>query len=56
MIEEYKASPELNEKVYKEAFRIFASGFNQDLKAARDAPSALLADYESLKWNGEKVC
>lgn len=37
---------------------MFASSFNQDLKAARDAPSAPLADLQTpeLNSNGEEVC
>lgn len=57
-MEEYKSLPELKERVYKEAFRMFASGFNQGLKAARDAPSAPLADLRApeLDSDGEEVC
>lgn len=56
-LEEYKSSIELNERVYKEAFRMFASGFNQGLRVARDAPSAPLADLwaPKLDYDGEEV-
>lgn len=57
-LEEYKAFAGLKERVYKKAFCMFASGFNQGLKAARDAPSTLLADLRSPKVNfdGKEVC
>lgn len=48
---------ELKEKIYREAFHIFALGYNQGLKAARDAPSTPIADLQApeVDSDGEEV-
>lgn len=50
-MQEYKNSKELQKKIYKEAFRVFTTGYNQGLKAAHDAPSVLLADLRAPKFD-----
>lgn len=52
-IEEYKASNEMKEKLYDSAFCMFASGFNQGLKAARDTPSTPLAAFRAPKVDSD---
>lgn len=56
-LEEYKASDEMKEKVYREAFRMYASSYNQGLKVAKDAPSATLAILRppEVDSDGEEV-
>lgn len=52
-LQEYKGSEELCRKIYEEAFQMFTSGYNQVLKASRDALSALLADLRAPEFDSD---
>lgn len=47
----------MKEKIYNEAFHMFASGYNQSLKAVRDASSTLLVALQApeIDSDGEEV-
>lgn len=56
-VQEFKNLQELRKKIYEEAFCIFSTGYNQGLKAARDAPFVPLTDLRAPEFNsgGEQV-
>lgn len=41
----------MKERVYREAFHMYASSYNQGLKAARDTPSTPLAVLQAPEMN-----